>query len=52
MLKLISNAGLALALTLGSVALPVTFAQAQVKNPAKGIAVLSRKSSGNKIRGT
>jgi hypothetical protein len=29
MLKLISNAGLALALTLGSVALPVTFAQAQ-----------------------
>ena len=29
MLKLISNAGLALALTLGSVAMPVTFAQAQ-----------------------
>lgn len=29
MLKMISNAGLALALTLGSVALPVTFAQAQ-----------------------
>jgi hypothetical protein len=29
MLKLISNAGLVLALTLGSVALPVSFAQAQ-----------------------